>query len=274
MAGNLTQRNPEKAWGGEETKTTYTYAKTWSASAIDSGNFRVPEEHQNPATMPYESSTQVADAVSLEKFSLPSSLTERIEKTQPLFIQATDIKNTQLPQGVQLHEGGFYSGTNPATPQIGDQRITFEVVKPMEVSVIAKQVQNTLEPYTTSNGGTIELLEIGTHSADAMITHAQEDNAMMTWVLRLVGFILLVIGINMVFKVLSVIADVLPLVGDIVGAGTGIIAFLIAMIFALITIAVAWIFYRPLLAAVLLTTVVGLFIAVKLKLGKRAKTPV
>lgn len=261
----------KKLGGGEETKTTYSYAKTWSASAINSSNFRIPEEHQNPATMPYESNTQVADAVSLGKFSLPSSLVERIDETKPLFIQAADIKNTQLPTGIKLQAGSFYSGADPATPQIGDQRITFEVVNPMEVSVIAKQVRNTLEPYTTSGGGEIELLETGIHSADAIIQHAQDSNVILTWILRLIGFILLVIGINMEFKVLSVIADVLPIAGDIIGAGTGIIAFLLAIIFALVTIATAWIFYRPLLAIILLATVVGVITVIKLKLNKQSK---
>lgn len=261
----------KKLGGGEETKTTYSYTKTWSANAINSSNFRIPEEHQNPATMPYESNTQVADAVSLGKFSLPSSLVERIDETKPLFIQAADIKNTQLPTGIKLQAGSFYSGADPATPQIGDQRITFEVVNPMEVSVIAKQVRNTLEPYTTSVGGEIELLETGIHSADAIIQHAQDSNVILTWILRLIGFILLVIGINMEFKVLSVIADVLPIAGDIIGAGTGIIAFLLAIIFALVTIATAWIFYRPLLAIILLATVVGVITIIKLKLNKQSK---
>ena len=261
----------KKLGGGEETKTTYSYTKTWSASVINSSNFRIPEEHQNPATMPYESNTQVADAVSLGKFSLPSSLVERIDETKPLFIQAADIKNTQLPTGIKLQAGSFYSGADPATPQIGDQRITFEVVNPMEVSVIAKQVRNTLEPYTTSVGGEIELLETGIHSADAIIQHAQDSNVILTWILRLIGFILLVIGINMEFKVLSVIADVLPIAGDIIGAGTGIIAFLLAIIFALVTIATAWIFYRPLLAIILLATVVGVITVIKLKLNKQSK---
>jgi hypothetical protein len=196
---------------------------------------------------------------------------ERIDETKPLFIQAADIKNTQLPTGIKLQAGSFYSGADPATPQIGDQRITFEVVNPMEVSVIAKQVRNTLEPYTTSVGGEIELLETGIHSADAIIQHAQDSNVILTWILRLIGFILLVIGINMEFKVLSVIADVLPIAGDIIGAGTGIIAFLLAIIFALVTIATAWIFYRPLLAIILLATVVGVITVIKLKLNKQSK---
>ncbi len=74
----------------------------------------------------------------------------------------------------------------------------------------------------------------------------------------------------MIFKLLSVIADVLPILGDIVGAGTGIISFLLAAILSLITIAIAWIVYRPLLGIILIVIAVGLAVAIKGKL-KSAK---
>jgi len=56
----------------------------------------------------------------------------------------------------------------------------------------------------------------------------------------------------MIFAPLSVIADVVPFIGTIVGAGTSIISFIIALPISLITIAVAWLFFRPVLAIMLL----------------------
>jgi hypothetical protein len=53
-------------------------------------------------------------------------------------------------------------------------------------------------------------------------------------------------------KPLSVFADVIPLLGSVVGAGAGVIAFLLAAAGSLITISIAWIFYRPLLGIGLL----------------------
>ena len=143
----------------------------------------------------------------------------------------------------------------------------FKIVKPVKVSVIAKQSGNSFEPYhTKSGGGSIELLQSGVHSADAMIKQAQESNKMMAWILRLVGFILMLVGLNMMFKLLSVLADVLPILGDIVGVGTGIISFLIAGTLSLLTIAIAWIFYRPLLGILLIVAAGGLTAAVIWKL--------
>ncbi|MCW5210069.1 hypothetical protein VU10_07890, partial [Desulfobulbus sp. US1] len=73
--------------------------------------------------------------------------------------------------------------------------------------------------------------------------------------------------------VFSVLADVLPFLGSIVEAGTGFIAFLLAGVLSLITIAVAWIVFRPLLGIILLAIAVGLVVLIgsKIKAGKASK---
>ena len=80
----------------------------------------------------------------------------------------------------------------------------------------------------------------------------------------------LVIGIILVFRLVSILADVVPILGDIVGAGTGLIAFLLAAVLSLSTIAVAWIVFRPLLGIILIVVAIGLTVSIKVKL-KSAK---
>jgi hypothetical protein len=45
-----------------------------------------------------------------------------------------------------------------------------------------------------------------------------------------------------------VIADFIPPLGSVVRMGTGLVAFLLAVIVGTITIAIAWFYYRPVLA--------------------------
>ena len=54
---------------------------------------------------------------------------------------------------------------------------------------------------------------------DEMIQKAQDENTMITWVLRVGGFVLMAIGIYLIFAPLVVIADVLPILGDFLSAG-------------------------------------------------------
>jgi hypothetical protein len=262
----------KKLGGGTETVTTYSYSTTWSSHAISSSSFKKSAGHENPGSLPYSSEELVADKVTLGAFTLPSSLVSRIIESQSLPVSSDTPLPEELAGKAKRHDGGLYLGNNPASPQVGDVRISFTIVPAQEISLVAQQNGSSFTPYQASTGENIELLQTGIKTAAAMFQKAQSDNAMWTWIVRAVGFFLMFAGLGMMFKVLSVIADVLPFLGNVVGAGTGLIAFLISAVLSLITIAVAWIVYRPLLGVALLAVAVGLVVLVKGKLGK-AKQP-
>ena len=241
----------KKLGGGTETVTTYTYSKTWRAGIIDSMRFEQPEGHENPITRSFESRELSADTVTLGAFRLPSRLVDRIDSFEPLSaVQTSDAGS--LPAAVQRHGDGFYVGADPSSPRVGDLRVFFSVVWPTDVSIVARQVGDSLGPYQTSTGGNIPLLEEGSHNADQMFQSAISGNRLLTWVLRGVGFVLMILGLSMIMGPISVLADVIPILGNIAAAGTGIIAFLLAAVMSLVTVAVAWLAYRPLLGGTLL----------------------
>jgi len=70
--------------------------------------------------------------------------------------------------------------------------------------------------------------------------------------LRVLGFLLMALGLYMIFNPLAVLADVLPILGSLAGAGIGFFAGAVALFLSLVTIALAWLFYRPLLGITLL----------------------
>jgi len=256
----------KKLGGGTETVTEYSYSKTWSERSINSDNFKKSYEHPNPSSMPYTSTQQTADRVTLDAFTLSPSLVRSIDSFEPLVLGSDTTLPDTIKETGQLYGAGFYIGADSTHPQVGDMRVRFDRVKPVQVSVIAKQVGNTFEPYVAKARGSIELLQIGVHSADAMIQTAQTNNTMLTWLFRLAGFVCMMIGLNLFLRPLSVVADVLPIAGTIVGAGAGLIAFLVAAPASLLTIAIAWIFYRPLIAIILVVIAVSLMLALKGKL--------
>ena len=164
-------------------------------------------------------------------------------------------------------------GTTRA-PAIGDVRVTFYVIpQQKDVSIIAQQVGNSLASYQITKDRTIQMLSSGIKSADVMFTSAQKGNAMMTWILRIVGFFVMYTGLKMVFGPLGVLADVLPFLGSLVRMGTGLLSFLIALPCSLVTIAIAWIVYRPVLGVILLVIAVG-SVVMLLKNRKAAPAPV
>lgn len=267
---SVSSRTKKKVGGGSKTVKTFSYSRTWSGSRIDSSRFDDPTGHENPGAMPHTSRDIVAKQVRLGAFKLTRALVAKIGNFEPLAVAGDTPVPGELGEQAKLQGNGFYIGANPSSPQIGDIRVRFEVAMPSEVSVIANQVDDTFEPYRAEAGGTIELLQMGVHTAEAMIEKAQASNRMLTWILRLAGFLLMLIGLNMFFRPLSVLADVLPILGNIVGAGTGLIAFLISMALSLVTIAIAWVVYRPLLGIGLIVAAVILAVLIGGKLRKGA----
>ncbi|MBQ2380838.1 MAG: hypothetical protein II295_10675 [Akkermansia sp.] len=154
---------------------------------------------------------------------------------------------------------------NPGNPQVGDVRITWTMIPAeMPVSIVAVQTGSTFAPYvakdSAADGYTVDLLETGTKTKEEMFQNAENANTMMTWILRIVGWIMMYMGLKMIFKPLEVLGDVLPILGDLIGVGTGVLAFLIATPVALITIGIAWLFYRPVLGIILLAAAIGLIV--------------
>ena len=262
----------KKLGGGEETVTTYTYQKGWSNDPIDSSSFQEPGGHENPGSFPVQANTVVADPVHVGAFTLSADQVDQISEGKPLAVTEAMLASVPEPLGPQLQvsEGRFYLGEQPSAPRVGDVRISFEVVNPATVSLVGVQTGETFEPYQAQAGDSILLVEEGNHTAAEMFQAAQSANTVLTWIMRAGGFLMMFIGLVAVFKPISVFADVVPLVGTMLGAGLGIFAFLLSAAFSILTIAIAWIFYRPLLGIGLLVLALGGLIWL-VSLGRKKK---
>ncbi|HWQ54197.1 MAG TPA: TMEM43 family protein [Bryobacteraceae bacterium] len=242
-------RKEKDVGGSETTRTTYRYAPVWSEQAIESAAFKRPEEHQNPA-MPFRSADYVADRVMLGAFRLNGDQVARLTGGDPVDVSAAGLPDSIRGRAHPL-ESGFQIG-DPASPKVGDLRITFSRLKPVEVSVVARQLGDRFEAYSAKAGGAIELVAMGVQSADAMFARAQTENVVRTWILRGVGLILMLIGLALVLNPLATFGDVVPFVGSLLRAGVGVLSFVVALCLSLLTIAVAWITFRPLVGVTLL----------------------
>ena len=246
----------KKLGGGEETVTTYTYSKEWSSRLNDSSSFQQSEGHENPSEFPYDSMTWDAETVPVGAFFLSPDLISQLSNFTDLPVREVP-EGASWPENAKASKGGIYLGENPAQAQVGDVRIKFSVVEQGPVSVVAAQNGDTFADYQTKAGGTIAMIVPGDVPAQQMFEDAISTNTFVTWLIRLGGFILIWIGFGLLFAPLSVLADVVPLFGDLVGAATGLIAFLLALAVALTVIALAWLFFRPLLGITLLVLAVG-----------------
>ncbi len=156
-------------------------------------------------------------------------------------------------------------------PEIGDVRVSFRYVPNHTVSVVAKQTGSGLGAFQTKNGPVL-LVSDGAKTAEEMFAAAKSANKMIAWLLRLGGFLMMLFGVRMVLGPLEVLADVVPLIGRIVGFGTGLVAAIVAIPCTLVTIAIAWIAYRPVLGIALLIGAVA-SVVLLVRRGRRTAEP-
>ncbi|MBQ9230975.1 MAG: TMEM43 family protein [Prevotella sp.] len=153
-----------------------------------------------------------------------------------------------------VHQAGnvLYYGKVPGSPQVGDVRVTFEKIVPAKVTVMAVVDGDTFKPFKAKNGKRFQTLVMGKKTGDEIIEDAQDANSTWTWILRIVGILLVVSALKQIFGFLSMILKVVPFLSSIMGFGVGIICWVIGVAWSLIVIAIAWIFYRPVLGIILL----------------------
>ena len=204
----------------EDGTTNATYQKIWSSQPIDSSKFYLHDNYKNPTTMRIKGKTVVAKQIKMGQFFLTTSFVEKLNNyeqlpmTEHTLWEMEDKLSEQLPSKyLHLQEGNYYIGRNPSYPEIGDLRITFEMVRSEPISVIAQQVNSHLVPYQTQTGGEIELFEYGMVSADKMFMNAKIANFFDKIPDRLKGFLLIFFGIYALFSVAWILKTTIPLLG-------------------------------------------------------------
>lgn len=249
------ESHTEKNLGGSETEVkTYQYKPVWSDKWIDSSRFKDAAAHKNPAVMPVRSKTVYANKVTVGDFLLPKDLVRSISGDTSMDIKKINLESLakKLHKPVTITEDGLYAGTDTQSPNIGDLKIRVFVIMPQEVSVIAQQINHTLQPYVAHAGQRVSLIETGEVSAPLMIQNAIAENNVMMWILRAVSFVLLLVGLAMLMQPVVVLADVIPFFGSLVGVGTGLIAFIGAILLWSVALSIAWLAVRPLWSVTIL----------------------
>lgn len=255
----------KKIGGGEETTTTYTYVKEWRSGLNNSSNFKHPEAHTNPSALPYAELTKVAMNANLGKYDM-STIMGRFTGRMPVSISALDSSQmidqnytSTYVQNDGVNSYIFKGNGSFASPQVGDIRISYSMVPTGVYSIIGKQFNNTVESYTTSYDTDILMVQQGASSAESMFKAAEKTNKIIMWLLRLLGVFLMYGGFMAILKPIAVVADLIPFVGNIVRFGLGLASGIVAFAISLVVIAIAWVFYRPVLGICLLVIAGGLF---------------
>ncbi|CAN7671198.1 TMEM43 family protein [Mesorhizobium caraganae] len=268
----------KKLGGGEETVTTYSYSKVWDDSQIDSSDFKKPDGHQNPPMAIHSRTFQIPEG-KLIAFDLDTPVLDRIEGEKDYSLsadQSAAIKAAYTgTKPLSIVDGKIYLGNDNTTPAMGDYRIGYELAPLGVVSIVARQAGSRFEPYQTQAGDALLMVDTGNVPAEKMFADAVSANTLITWLLRGAGLLLLTIGFALFLSPIGVILDVIPFLGSMARMGTGIIAFVLAILVGTTTIAIAWFWYRPLLAiGILAAGVIAAVVVYRIGRSRKPAVPV
>jgi hypothetical protein len=250
--------------GGTQKETTYSYSKTWSSSLIRSTNFREKYGHVNPTQFLLDPLYLEANDVMIGAFAVSDSIVDKMnwftDWTES--VSVSNIADASLKSKAKPNKGnGFYFGNNSASPFVGDSRVTFDVVLPDTISIVAMLTSTgRLATFITSRGGKLLLFRRGSYSSAELFSEAQSDNKAVTWGVRIGGFLLMFFGVLLVLQPIATLVDIIPCVGDFMEGALQtcvfpLVALVITVPLSLFTIALAWIVYRPIFAGVLIIVV-------------------
>jgi len=263
-----TERTEKELGGSEKVITNYNYTKQWVSGPINSSGFKIEEGHLNKCDFPYRDKTSISQNAKVGSFDLTEPLLYQIDQFEDYLIDSTLFK-----ESFTISSNTIYLGSEKIydEPAIGDMKISYQVAyAPEMVSIIAQQVNGSLSPYVGENGTEIVKLAYGTVSADNMIKLALKENSSQTWILRGLGLLLCIIGLSLILRPISVVMDVLPILGSIANFGIGLLSVVLGLILILATISIAWLFYRPILSITLFAVIVPLCIYLYRKGKKKA----
>ncbi len=268
----------------------YSHIPRWVDRPLPSNNFK-PDDLQpgktftNVGTLPCLEEDFQAEAVKVGAYKLSASQVEKMGEGERLPVTnamleglAPDLRRNAIvtPDGYiyfPFRAGGAADGPG-LDPQIGDVRVSFNVLKPATISLLCRQSGDSFEPYTAASGKPIDRLVIGSKGSAEMFSVTETEGGSDLWPFRILAFLIMNSGVALLLRPILIATDVLPGLGFVLN----FVAYFIALFFTtplcIMIVAMAWLFERPLYsipALVLTLAALGATIFVLFYFVKRRK---
>ena len=297
---------------GNDTTETCTYKKEWKDSndVMDPGD----EQHKNVTKYgSLISKTFTPELIKMGDFEINESLLLQINSYQELNDlkeigsnkveeDLEEITNPDVEDGLlggvttvpveedpnkkviapapennvvdKLRVEGNYYVTYENEPEIGDARVSYSYVTAENISAIGVQTGSKITPFNAKSGVMIYNAYEGILNGKQIIKKLTDENTTIKWVLRILGTILIVIGVLSILSPIQKLLGYIPLLGNIANSIIGLIGTLIGLLISFIIITIAWIRYRPWLIIVIVVLVVLIVIVLKNNKKKQAQNVV
>jgi len=152
------------------------------------------------------------------------------------------ISNTvRFKNGMTLEDNYLYKGWDYKTPQIGDTRISYEIVPSGEYSLVGKQLNNSIVAYTSGGSNLVANIAVGKVPVNALYKEPTKRGFALQLVLRLIPFVLFFVGFRILGKEKSALSKITPLLEKLGNLAEKPI--FISLILFLLILGINWVFY-------------------------------
>jgi len=256
--------------GSQTTETTYTYSKQWVQNPANSSKFKNPTGHKNPTSKSSSKTTSVKTA-ELGIY--------HIDVNQ---IVLSDYRNLELNNANIILKDNFtlansqylFNGVGTIdSPEIGDVKISYQVMSyPIKTATVFGEIDistSKISPYYGEKNTKLYRIFEGTRST--AISKMQTKFTILSWIFRLIGFLMMWVGLAALFDPISTLLDVLPIFGSISRGGILFITFLVSLLLSIITIIISIIMHNLIF---LIITIVLIVVCVILYMKNKRKRQV
>ncbi|XP_018909373.2 transmembrane protein 43 homolog [Bemisia tabaci] len=224
------------------------YFTEWRDKIVNSTKFIEPYGHENPKSIPLNTTIYVSDIVSLGEFTLSSELKD-------MFSNWVQITGDQRPErnDVKLHAGLYYHSMDVWEPEVGDIRLQFSYAGLAGdlVTFIAQQHKNELRPFWNESvtQRDLSLLAYGRKSVEEMFNILHREQTWQTRIKRSLCCVLLYCGMTGISQIIKMI--VCP---------NRKIEYVSPYSIIMLILGSAWLYYYPVLSSILIAGAVFLVV--------------
>ena len=259
--------------GSETTTTTYYYNEEWVENVEDSNDFD-DSSYYNPSKT-YESegftvsSAKIGaydvnfDGLELPKFKKLSLDEEMLDLSEVGKLQQNYVYIPYVEDYMGTAQGSLSS------PDIGDIRISYTVLdNNSDGTIFGKINGSNLETYYDADTEK-SLYRFFDGGRDQALAILHGEFKMMLWMMRLLGFVMMWVGLASIFGPISVLLDVVPVFGALSRSVVGFITFLVALVLSIITIIISMIMHSIVALIITVLVVCGIVLYIMKKKGTK-----
>ena len=246
----------------------YTYSKAWLTNPAQTTTWR-GRTSDFPRDLPINYNTWVVNLpqprtststglsinnIPVDGTNLDLSASNDLSVTQDMIVD--NVYSVLLGDLYTSIQGSF----DLTKPVIGDVRISFTVIEFDDQGLLLGNIDNNqFSAFTTDGGNIMYRFFNGESTIENVVSQLQTEYQLTIWIFRVVGFLMLFVGLLLSFKPISTLFNFIPIFGSVGSSLFTVVIFVVSLVLAVTTIVISLIVQNIFVVSLITLGIFGLF---------------